>query len=289
MIFNPNAKVNKEVAEYFREMDADINCVAFDSVNPSEKGRKEVVTWFREQKDAVLINVNVFTTGFDDPDVECIILNRATKSLSLYLQMVGRGSRITNNLYKPNFTVVDLGGNLLEHGKWSDRRNWLKYFEPKPWRKKDSIDELKMWKCKKCDCFNEPGQLMTAEGTIVCEFCGWEREMAREKSPRTGEFVYIDKPKPPNAKSIIDYTKRIGGNATTAFKILDSEIVDLFYHYEVTPEFFDRKQVAFTSRVIEIYRPIYFAIIRDRELDGKRRKYKTQIDNIVDKMHKIYE
>ena len=42
-------------------------------------------------------NVGILTTGFDCPNVEAIILNRATKSLSLYYQMIGRGSRIAEN------------------------------------------------------------------------------------------------------------------------------------------------------------------------------------------------
>jgi superfamily II DNA or RNA helicase len=53
-----------------------------------------------------LTSVGILTTGFDEPTVDTIILNRATKSLTLY-QMIGRGSRKLPN--KDMFTVIDLG------------------------------------------------------------------------------------------------------------------------------------------------------------------------------------
>lgn len=286
LIFNPTAKVNLAVYKAFSE--AKINCFLFDSVNPSDKTRKEVIEWFRTQEDAVLINCNVFTTGFDVSDVQTVILNRATKSLSLYLQMVGRGSRITDIVYKPNFTVVDLGGNLAEHGRWSKRRDWSEYFHPKRWKRKESIDELKLWICKECGYFNEPGQVCDEHGVIRCANCDTPRKIKKEKSPRTGELVYVDKPMAPRAEPIINYTKRIGGNATTAFKILESEIVDLFYHHEVTHDFYRSREREFRKRIIDIYRPIYFAIINDSELDGKKRKYSTQINKVVERVNNIY-
>ena len=44
------------------------------------------------------------------PSVETIILNRATRSLTLYFQMMGRGSRILEN--KSHFNVIDMGNNI---------------------------------------------------------------------------------------------------------------------------------------------------------------------------------
>jgi superfamily II DNA or RNA helicase len=265
MIFNATSKVNKLVHAYFQDMET--NCVMFDSVNKSEKSRSEVIDWFNKERDAVLINCNVFTTGFDVTDVETIILNRSTKSLSLFLQMVGRGSRITEKIYKPHFTVIDLGANIAEHGVWSLKRSWQDYFLPKKWKRKENIDVLKMWKCKACDCFNMPGEVMREDGRLECAFCGTIRKQRKEKSPKTGELVMIDKPKPPSAKSIIDYVKMIGGNATTAFKILDQQIVDLFVQHEVTLEEYEARKMRWRVRIAEIYRPVYFAIIRDDELD----------------------
>ena len=66
------------------------------------------------------------TTGFDEPTVESIILNRATKSLTLYFQMIGRGSRKLP--HKDNFTVIDLGNNALRFGLWNDPVDWQHIF-----------------------------------------------------------------------------------------------------------------------------------------------------------------
>ena len=71
-------------------------------------------------------SVSILTTGFDEPTVESIILNRATKSLTLYYQMIGRGSRILKD--KSEFDVIDLGNNFLRFGPWGADLDWQKIF-----------------------------------------------------------------------------------------------------------------------------------------------------------------
>src|SRR5690606_2127385 len=58
--------------------------------------------------------------------VESIILNRATKSLTLYYQMIGRGSRVLKN--KSTFSVIDLGNNFHRFGPWGDNLDWQRIF-----------------------------------------------------------------------------------------------------------------------------------------------------------------
>lgn len=70
----------------------------------------------------VLSNVGIATEGTDIPCTECIQLARPTKSLSLYLQMVGRGSRLFEG--KSKYILLDLAGNIFEHGKPNKRREW---------------------------------------------------------------------------------------------------------------------------------------------------------------------
>ena len=74
-----------------------------------------------------MTSVGILTTGFDEPSVETIILNRATRSLTLYHQMIGRGSRIWQN--KSEFTIVDLGNNVRRFGLWQDYINWNDAFK----------------------------------------------------------------------------------------------------------------------------------------------------------------
>ena len=92
----------------------------------SDKDRKDVLSWFKTTKDAILTSVGILTTGFDEPTVETIILNRATRSLTLYHQMIGRGSRRLPN--KANFKLIDLGNNVRRFGLWQDYINWQDAF-----------------------------------------------------------------------------------------------------------------------------------------------------------------
>jgi DNA repair protein RadD len=61
-----------------------------------------------------LVNVNVLTTGFDAPNIDCVALLRPTNSPGLYYQMVGRGFRLHPS--KTDCLVLDFGGNILRHG-----------------------------------------------------------------------------------------------------------------------------------------------------------------------------
>ncbi len=61
-----------------------------------------------------LVNVNVLTTGFDAPNIDCVAMLRPTNSPGLYYQMVGRGFRL--HPAKENCLILDFGGNILRHG-----------------------------------------------------------------------------------------------------------------------------------------------------------------------------
>jgi DNA repair protein RadD len=61
-----------------------------------------------------LCNVNVLTTGFDAPNIDCVVLLRPTMSAGLYYQMVGRGFRLHPG--KKDCLVLDYGGNVVRHG-----------------------------------------------------------------------------------------------------------------------------------------------------------------------------
>jgi len=65
-----------------------------------------------------LVNVNVLTTGFDAPNIDCVVLLRPTNSPGLYYQMVGRSFRLHPS--KQDALVLDFGGNILRHGPVDD-------------------------------------------------------------------------------------------------------------------------------------------------------------------------
>lgn len=76
--------------------------------------RDELIRQFRKGKFKFLVNVEVLTMGFDVPDVDCVVMLRPTRSPGLYVQMVGRGFRVTEK--KADCLVLDYGGNVLRHG-----------------------------------------------------------------------------------------------------------------------------------------------------------------------------
>ncbi len=123
LIFNNGINTSRYVYEVFNK--AGYNIRHLDNKNtPTE--RKEILDWFAVTPDAILTSVSILTTGFDEPTVETIMLNRATRSLTLYFQMIGRGSRILPN--KENFTVVDLGNNVARFGMWDAPIDWQEIF-----------------------------------------------------------------------------------------------------------------------------------------------------------------
>lgn len=123
LIFNCNIDHSKLVNAAFAE--AGYNSRHFDSEMPPAQ-RTELLDWFRRTPDAVLNNIGILTTGFDEPSIEWVIVNRATMSLSLWLQMNGRGSR--PHPEKLFFGTIDMGNNWLSHGEWSTSRDWHRLF-----------------------------------------------------------------------------------------------------------------------------------------------------------------
>lgn len=125
LIFNNGINTSRYVYESFKRAGYD-NIRHLDNKH-TDSERKEIIDWFRETPNAIITSVGILTTGFDVPDIEVIVLNRATRSLTLYHQMIGRGSRVTEN--KKEFTVVDMGNNVARFGLWEDKVDWNLVFK----------------------------------------------------------------------------------------------------------------------------------------------------------------
>ncbi len=124
LIFNNGINTSKEVFYSFSR--AGYNVRHLDNTC-SKQERKEILKWFKNTPDGVLTSVSILTTGFDEPSVESVILNRATRSLTLYFQMIGRGSRVLND--KSSFLVLDLGNNAVRFGPWDQSTDWQHIFK----------------------------------------------------------------------------------------------------------------------------------------------------------------
>ncbi|MFD1061814.1 DEAD/DEAH box helicase [Winogradskyella litorisediminis] len=139
LIFNNG--INTSINVYYAFREAGIPIMHLDNT-ATKKQRKQILKWFHETPNAILTSVSILTTGFDEPTIDTIILNRATKSLTLYYQMIGRGSRILNN--KSTFTVVDLGNNAYRFGPWGADLDWQLIFKSPNWYADRIMDDEKI-------------------------------------------------------------------------------------------------------------------------------------------------
>ena len=114
----------RSIAEYYQSQV--VNAVAIDSHTPV-KERERLISSFRSGGLQVLVNVDIFSEGFDCPDVEFIQLARPTLSLAKYLQMVGRGLRPSKG--KTNCMIIDNVGLYRVFGLPSQIWDWKSAFE----------------------------------------------------------------------------------------------------------------------------------------------------------------
>lgn len=124
LIFNNGINTSIEVFHAFKR--AGYPIAHLDNTN-TKKERDLILRWFNKTPNAIITSVSILTTGFDEPSIGSIILNRATKSLTLYYQMIGRGSRIYKN--KNEFNVIDLGNNFYRFGQWGADLDWQRMFK----------------------------------------------------------------------------------------------------------------------------------------------------------------
>lgn len=87
---------------------------SYVSGETSNKKRLEIVDKFKKGEINVVFNFGVFTTGFDHPELDCIIMGRPTNSLAMFYQIYGRGVRVSEN--KENFLFIDYCNNFRRLG-----------------------------------------------------------------------------------------------------------------------------------------------------------------------------
>ena len=117
-----------------------VKAIAIDSKTPTTE-RQQDIEAFKKGDIQVLVNVDIFSEGFDCPDVEFVQLARPTLSLAKYLQMVGRGLRVAKG--KKNCVIIDNVGLYRVFGLPSQVWNWKATFEGKLkyGRKKETSQE----------------------------------------------------------------------------------------------------------------------------------------------------
>ena len=138
IVYAINISHAKKIMELYQEHG--IKVVAIDSKTPALERQADIEA-FRNGDIQVLVNVDIFSEGFDCPDVEFVQLARPTLSLAKYLQMVGRGLRVAKG--KKNCVIIDNVGLYRVFGLPSQVWNWKATFEGnlKYGRKKETPKE----------------------------------------------------------------------------------------------------------------------------------------------------
>lgn len=171
--FCVNVEHSKKTCESFRN--AGIVAEHIDGTTPNHM-RQNIISEFKKGNIKIITNCDILTTGFDDPGIETVIVNRATKSLSLWLQMCGRGSRPFPK--KESFNILDLGGNVFRLGFWEEEREYSLTHKTK-----DSTDAAPLKTCPMCECLC----YATAK---ICPHCKHVFEV-KEKKLIDAEFAAI--------------------------------------------------------------------------------------------------
>lgn len=141
--FAVNIPHSKAIVEKYKQ--AGIKAAHVDGSFSSYE-RKRVFKSFEHGDVEVLVNVGIATYGYDNPAITCVQLARPTKSLALYLQMVGRGARpytFEDGTKKQYYTLLDHANCRIEHGAPNADRKWSLKGKAKG-KKKDTKEEKKI-------------------------------------------------------------------------------------------------------------------------------------------------
>lgn len=136
------------------------------------KGQRDhLIREFKAGRIRCLTNANVLTTGFDAPSVDMIAMLRPTLSTSLYVQMLGRGTRLADG--KSNCLVLDFAQNVRRHGP-VDAVNVRAMRKGGAGEGKVTVDSVQAKACPKCET-------LVALRVYECPDCGHEWEKPKPK------------------------------------------------------------------------------------------------------------
>ena len=142
-----------------------------DAVAVHSLADPEAIKEFTHGAVNICVSVGMLTKGIDYPPIDLVVLQRATTSLPLYLQMIGRGSRTCSG--KAGFTVLDYGDNYKRHNLWIVDRDWGKMWKGKD-KKGEGVAPVK--DCPAC------GYIVNTS-VMACPGCGHVFEKKRDDEP----------------------------------------------------------------------------------------------------------
>lgn len=148
-----------------------------------KKERAEYIEAHKANELRGLINNNILTTGYDNPQVDTIGVFRPTRSTSLWVQMLGRGTRPSPPTGKTYCLALDFAGNTKSLGPIDDPRI--------PGKKNPTPGEMPVKICPQCDMYNP----LTV---FACIYCGCEFPRQEKISAKASELPVMSIVEPPH-------------------------------------------------------------------------------------------
>ena len=175
--FCTSIKHAEHVADEFKS--AGYRAVAISGESKRSQ-RVAALNGLRDGSLQVVCNAQLWVAGVDVPQIECIMLLRPTKSLTFYLQAIGRGLRMSPDSGKKHLTVLDHAGSIFEHGPPDMERKWSLQGRQKGKR------ATPVRQCPACFCAHVPAP--------VCPECGYRYPAPNRGGPQEvdGELDEID-------------------------------------------------------------------------------------------------
>ena len=143
--------------------DSGISAACVTGQTPQSE-REQILRDFKDGHIRAVTNVNVLSTGYDYPGIDCLVMLRPTMSPGLYVQMAGRGMRIAEG--KQDCLVLDFAGNVSTHGPITAVQ------PPSKKIKGDGVAPT-----KECEACHE----IVTPNTKVCPSCGFEFPESEKK------------------------------------------------------------------------------------------------------------
>lgn len=181
VIFNVNVAHSQNVCQSFN--DAGFRAIHVDGYLHPDERRKRIKAFEAGEYD-VICNPNILTAGWDYPPVEVVVFNRATKSLTMWLQALGRGSRPCPEIGKDSFIVLDMAMNWTELGLWDFEHDWKAIFHRKPSDREPGSAPMKV--CPECGYINHAAARQCQD-----EECDYVFPVKEKQAPQNPEFIQI--------------------------------------------------------------------------------------------------
>ena len=162
IVFVPSIEIAKDVKNRF------INQNIFAEIvtsNTATYDRARILKDFRNRKLTVLINVDIFSEGFDLPAIEAVIMARSTKSYATYIQQFGRALRLMRG--KNKAIIIDHVNNVIRHGLPDYGQSWTLSRREK--RAKNESDAIPLRTCSNLECLQVYERYRSR-----CPYCGFK-------------------------------------------------------------------------------------------------------------------